>query len=422
MERRKFLSAAALLAAAPALAVDLVNSKRTNLQALSESGDWNHIRSLFPLQPNKIYLNNGTMGITPMPVLQTLEQSFKNIAENGNYPAGASPLYDTLAELIGADTSEVTITKNVSEGTNHVCWGVPLKRKDEVILTVHEHVGGAVAWLNRARLEGIVIKTIELGSTAAETLQRIEDAITKKTRVIAVPHIPCTIGQVLPVKEICTLARNKGILSAIDGAHPLGMIQFNVKDIGCDYYYGCIHKWALGPMGVGFLYINKNVLDKTRCTHVAAYSNTAFTMRGEKPDMGTLVDTAHRFTYGSFCGPLWDGALKALEFYKIMGPAKIEERSKGLTTRLQQQLLELGNRIEMLTPTEDISRACQLGFRIKNGNEKASQEFVSKAREKNIILRYVGESNIDCVRVSTHYYNSEADTDAMMDELKKFIG
>jgi L-cysteine/cystine lyase len=164
------------------------------------------------------------------------------------------------------------------------------------------------------------------------------------------------------------------------------------------------------------------VLDKTRCTHVAAYSNTAFTMRGEKPDMGALVDSAHRFTYGSFCGPLWDGALKALEFYKIMDPAKIEERSKGLTTRLQQQLLELGNRIEMLTPTEDISRACQLGFRIKNGNEKASQEFVTKAREKNIILRYVGESNIDCVRVSTHYYNSEADTDAMMDELKKFIG
>lgn len=362
------------------------------------------------------------MGITPLPVLNELHESFLKTAETGHYPSHSDELLKTLGELTGAAVSELTITKNVSEGTNHVCWGVPMKRKDEVILTTHEHVGGALPWMNRARLDGIVIKTVELGKTAAETLDNIAAAITKKTKVIAVPHIPCTIGQVLPVKDICALARSKGIISAIDGAHPLGMIQFNVKDIGCDYYYGCIHKWALGPLGVGFLYINQDILEKTRCTHIAAYSNTDFNMKSNPPTMGGLVETAHRFTYGTYCGPLWVGALKALNFYKSIGPERIEARSKGLAKGLQEKLLEMGSKVEMATPVEDISRACQISFRIKNGNAKANQEFLAECSKKNFVLRYVGESGIDCIRVSTHYYNNESEVQALVDELKRYLG
>lgn len=421
MERRSFLTAAALLALKPVLGNTGPNPI-SDTTVVNGDTDWTTLRSLFPLDSKKIFLNNGTMGITPFPVLRAIQDSFLEAAENGHYPGHSDDLLKTLGELIGADYTEVTITKNVSEGTNHVCWGVPMKKKDEVILTTHEHVGGSLPWLNRARLDGIVIKTVELGKTAAQTLENIEAAITKKTRVIAVPHIPCTVGQVLPVKEICSLARSKGILSAIDGAHPLGMIQFNVKELGCDYYYGCIHKWALGPLGVGYLYVNKNILEKTRCTHIAAYSNTDFNMRSAPPTMGNLVDTAHRFTYGTFCGPLWVGALKALEFYKTVGPKRIELRSKGLAKRLQEGILEFGNRIDMATPTEDISRACQVSFRIKNGNEKANQDFLSEMSKKNFVLRYVGESGIDCIRVSTHYYNNESEVDQLLSELKKYIG
>ncbi|MCC7297730.1 MAG: aminotransferase class V-fold PLP-dependent enzyme [Bacteroidia bacterium] len=423
MERRKFLSAAALLAISPSLGAEIFpKTTMPSLPSMPNEEDWNTIRNLFPLKSDKIFLNNGTMGITPLPVLHYMQHAFLETAENGSYPSHNDDLQKLLGGLIGAELDELTITKNVSEGTNHVCWGIPLKKKDEVILTTHEHVGGALPWINRARLEGIVIKTINPGKTAAETLKNIEAAITKKTRVIAVPHIPCTIGQIFPVKEICALARSKNIISAIDGAHPLGMLSFNVKEIGCDYYYGCLHKWALGPLGVGFLYINKTILDQTRCTHIAAYSNTDFNMNATPPTMGGLVNTAHRFTYGTYCGPLWSGAVKALEFYKHIGPERIEKRSRGLTTTLQNKLLEFGNKIEMLTPTEEISRGCQIGFRIKNNNPKANQEFISECNKKRIILRYVGESGIDCVRVSTHYYNNETEVERLIEELKTFLG
>ena len=84
--------------------------------------------------------------------------------------------------------------------------------------------------------------------------------------------------------------------------------------------------------------------------------------------------------------------------------------------------MEFEGKTEMVTPTESISRGCQIGFRIKNGTENANLDFITKCREKGIILRYVSESGIDCIRVSTHYYNNADEIGILADELKKYIG
>jgi selenocysteine lyase/cysteine desulfurase len=289
-------------------------------------------------------------------------------------------------------------------------------------MTTHEHAGGCIAWLHRAKTEGIVIKTFQLGKNAEETLFNLEKTITKKTRVIAVPHIPCTIGQILPVKEICTMAKARGIKTAIDGAHPPGMLQFSVKDIGCDYYSGCLHKWALAPLGTGFFYVSKEALSETRCQHVAAYSSNEFNMSLNPPTGGTLVDNAHRFFYGTFCGPLFEGALAAIKLYNKIGPDRIEKRARAHAEYLQNNLLDMGSKIQVLTSTEARSRGAQIGFRINNGNSKASQEFCTQMGAKKIVLRYVGENAVDCVRVSTHYYNNREEIDLLIKELKSYLG
>jgi selenocysteine lyase/cysteine desulfurase len=362
------------------------------------------------------------MGITPYPVLSALQNGFEHAASKGAYPGHTDDLQKAIAELIGCDFDEIAITKNVSEGINHACWGIPMSKGDEVLMTTHEHAGGCIAWLHRANMEGIVIKTFPLGKTANETLENLQKAVTKKTRVIAVPHIPCTIGQILPVNEICEFAINRGIVTAIDGAHPLGMIRFNVKEMGCDYYSGCLHKWALAPLGLGYFYINRKKLDKTRCTHVAAYSSNEFNMATTPPTGGKLVDNAHRFSYGTFCGPMYEAGLEALKLYKKIGPERIETRVRALAAYLQESLLALGDKIIMLTPTEAKSRGAQIAFRINNGNPKASSEFVTGLYSKKITLRYVGENGVDCVRVSTHYYNSREEIDTLVSEVKKVLG
>ena len=421
---------------------------------------WDFIRTLFPLKTDLTFLNNGTMGITPYPVLEALNKSFHHIAENGAYPMHDGSFEETLGQILGCKGSELAITKNVSEGVNLACRAISLKKGDEVIITLHEHVGGCAAWLYRAKTEGIVLKLAALGATAEETLNNIKAVKTKNTKVIAVPHIPCTIGQVLPVNEICAWARANGIISAIDGAHPLGMLQMNLKEMGCDYYSGCFHKWLLGPIGTGFFYASEEILSRSAIHHVAAYSVDKFDMSTTPPSMGELVNKTARYSYGTFPGPMYDGAKAAMQFYQKIGPALIEKRVKYLSKEVMNGLTEINDNpslkfpvIEILTPAEDASRGAQVGFRIHEHPSKiaaaniqstkaespisnsvviqtlvpgtstpqASQRFCDFARKNNVILRYVAENNIHCVRVSTHYYNNKKDINRFFEVLQMFL-
>jgi selenocysteine lyase/cysteine desulfurase len=421
---------------------------------------WDFIRTLFPLKSDLTFLNNGTMGITPYPVLEALNKSFHHIAENGAYPMHDGSFEENLGQILGCKGSELAITKNVSEGVNLACRAISLNKGDEVIITLHEHVGGCAAWLYRAKTEGIVLKLAALGATAEETLNNIKSVKTKNTKVIAVPHIPCTIGQVLPVNEICAWAKANGIISAIDGAHPLGMLQMNLKEMGCDYYSGCFHKWLLGPIGTGFFYASEEILSRSAIHHVAAYSVDKFDMSTIPPSMGELVNKTARYSYGTFPGPMYDGAKAAMQFYQKIGPALIEKRVKYLSKEVMNGLTEINDNpslkfpvIEVLTPSEDASRGAQVGFRIhehpskiassnaqgtKEGTQtaikamsqslvpgtstpQASQRFCDFARKNNVILRYVAENNIHCVRVSTHYYNNKKDINRFFEVLQMFL-
>lgn len=392
------------------------------------TADWDLLSLQFPVTvKNEItFLNNGTMGITPYEVIKSIKASYDQVAENGAYPHHDNALEKKLASVVGADYDELCMTKNVSEGINHICWGLKLKKGDEILMTTHEHVGGCAPWLHRAKLEGLIIKTFPLGKTAEETIENFKKAITKKTKVMAVPHIPCTIGQVLPVKELCQICREKGIISSIDGAHPLGMIQFNLHDMGCDYYAGCFHKWLLGPIGNGWMYIRKDLLSTTKITHVAAYSLNEFNMSAQPPMLSDPINEASRYSYGTFNGPALVGCQAALIFYTSVGPQKIENRVKELSRLLQDKVNDLqpanGVKIEMLTPEEDRSRGAQVGFKISSSKkDKTSGGFVNYARSKKIILRHVPENGIDCVRVSTHYYNSVEDIDLCVKTLRDYI-
>ena len=421
---------------------------------------WDFIRTLFPLKSDLTFLNNGTMGITPYPVLEALNKSFHHIAENGAYPMHDGSFEENLGQILGCKGSELAITKNVSEGVNLACRAISLKKGDEVIITLHEHVGGCAAWLYRAKTEGIVLKLAALGATAEETLNNIKSVKTKNTKVIAVPHIPCTIGQVLPVNEICAWAKANGIISAIDGAHPLGMLHMNLKEMGCDYYSGCFHKWLLGPIGTGFFYASEEILSRSAIHHVAAYSVDKFDMSTTPPSMGGLVNKTARYSYGTFPGPMYDGAKAAMQFYQKIGPALIEKRVKYLSKEVMNGLMEINDNpslkfpvIEVLTPAEDASRGAQVGFRIHEHPSKiassnaqvtkegapiaitaisqslvpgtstpqASQRFCDFARKNNVILRYVAENNIHCVRVSTHYYNNKKDINRFFEVLQMFL-
>lgn len=421
--RRNFIRSASLLAGCSLSDLDVFAAK----PSLGASGEisardevyWAAVRQHFPLKKEWTYLNNGTMGPSPNVVGEAMKEGIMRNDELGDY-GGYEDCIKAIAPFTGVHKNEIALTHNVTEGNNIACWGMPLRRGDEVIMTDQEHVGGALPWLNRQKLHGIKIKTFTPAATAAETLQRVNDLVTKRTRVIAVPHMPCTTGQVLPIKEICTLARDKKIYTCIDGAHGPGMMPLNLHDIGCDTYASCCHKWMLGPKGTGFLYVKADIGVVLQPYFVGGGSTMGewnmATMPGYMPP---FAESAHRYFGGTQSLPLSNGVTASVNFLEEIGMDNVYARIKYLSAYLQQKLLGLGSKVTLLTPTEEVSFAGVNSFRIK-GVEP--DDFFQRCYDKKIRIRVVTENDMNCARISTHIYNNTTEIDMLVEEIKGIAG
>ncbi len=379
---------------------------------------WHNVRLMFPLSKDHIYLNNGTFGPSPYPVIEAVKAGMMENDMNGQY-GNWDPTVAKIAKFVGAKDDEIALTHNVTDGINIGCWGLPLQKGDEVIITTHEHSGNAMPWMNRQKVHGIVIRTYTPASTAAETLTRINSLINKKTKAIATPHIPCTQGQILPIKEICALAKDKGLYSVIDGAHGPGMIPLDLHDMGCDTYASCSHKWMLGPKGTGFLYVRKDFQDTLQAYTVGAGGDDGkWDLMANPVQTGGYANSAHRYYAGTQSNGLYTGVIAAIDFIESIGAENIYSRLKYLGKYTQDSLLAFGDKIELLTPTEERSRGAVNGFRIKGVDY---QKFFNLCSENKIRIRGVNENGLNSLRVSTHIYNSKDEVDTLMGLIKKAL-
>lgn len=417
--RREFLQKLSIGALAPSLVGVKSNSNSQNqINHLLKGDDfWDNVREQFPLTKNRVYLNNGTFGPSPTPVLDALKNSFDESNTIGEY-GHINPLRGKLAEFVGIKESEISLTHNTTEGINIMVWGLSLKAGDEVIITYHEHAGNAIPWLNRAKLHGIVLIPFEPALTQSENLDLIKKLVTPRTKVIAVPHVTCTTGLVLPIKEISEFAKSKGIFTAIDGAHGAGTFDLNLKELGADFYASSYHKWVLGPNGVGFLYVKEELLDQLQAYQVGAYSESGYDLYKKPLELHGYVPTAHRYDYGSQSLPMIKGVLAATAFHSEIGRQKIELRICELNQYLFDGLSEMKNQLNILTPSELESRICMVAFRPKN---KDYQEAYQEISQEGFRIRVVPEGGINAIRISTHIYNSKSEIDSLLTVVQKVL-
>jgi L-cysteine/cystine lyase len=361
---------------------------------------WQVVRDQFPLRREPLFLNNGTMGPSPFVVIDAIKNEIAEVERTARY-GGWEDVRPKIATFMNARVEEISLTHNVTEGINVVACGLPLQRGDEVIMTDHEHAGNALPWLARARRDGIVIRPVTLAPTAAEILNRIDSLITPRTKVIAVPHVTCTIGQVLPAKEISTLGHDKGLWVMIDAAHTPGMLSLDVKALGCDFLASCGHKWMMGPKGTGFLYVREEVQDVLEPHWVGGGVDTGWDIR--KGTMQFRKD-AHKYDFATQNSAIYVGLGAAVDFLYHIGMENISRRGQSMAVHLRTQLAALGDRIELLTPNEEGGYGSIVAFRPKN---RPFDELYKTLIEKHkIITRMVPENGLNCNRVSTHVYNN----------------
>lgn len=350
VDRRSFLFSSAAFAAMagmqPALAGEQTETApalpSATLYARDEEAYWAAVRKLFLIPADEVYLNNGTVGSSPHPVLRAIFDAFNQTeqmaqADPEDYPIwGYGPwneYRDPLGKFVGADRDEIALVRNATEANNYIANGFEMKAGDEVLMSDQEHPGGEQPWQLRAKRYGIVVKKYQIPlppKSPADILNRINDAITPRTRIIFVSHITTVTGVVQPVKEIASLARSKGIVSAFDGAHVTGMMALNLHDMGCDLYTSSPHKWLQAPKGSGFLYARPEVQDRLW--------NTIATEGWEEPQL-----KAERFQrIGSSNVPMLAGLRAAIELANNIGMERIETRHRKLADRMLAEMTKRG--------------------------------------------------------------------------------
>ncbi len=372
---------------------------------------WGFVREQFPLRADPVYLNNGTLGPSPYVVVDAVRAEMEAVDREGRY-GGWDDVRSKIAAFVHAAPEEISLTHNVTEGINIVASGLPLKRGDEVIVTNHEHAGNAIPWLARARRDGIVVRPVTLAATKSEILNRFNDAITKRTRVIAVPHVTCTTGQVLPGREISLLGHDRGLWVMLDGAHTPGMVPCDVRDLGCDFFATCGHKWMMGPKGTGFLVVRREMLEALEPSWVGGGVDAGWDVA-----KGTLAfrNDAHRFDFGSQSAALSVGLGAAVDFLYSLGIENAARRGQALSALLRRELEKLGERVTILTPEEPGAFASILGFRLARVPfNRLQQVLLEKHR---IITRGVPENGVNCNRISTHIYNNEGEVHRVADAI-----
>lgn len=383
----------------------------------SDEAYWLKIRDEWTIAHGELlYMNNGTMGPSPRPVTERVTSRIEHVDATGDYGGNYEEIRKSVARVLGANPSgdEIAFTHNVSEAISIVASGLELKPGDEVILTDQEHAGNAIPWLARMKRDGIVVKFVTLLPDDDALLQRFNDAITPRTRALAIPHVTCTTGQVLPIQRITRLAHDKQIWVMADGAHPPGMMPVDVKALGVDAYASCGHKWLCGPKGIGFLYIS----DAMRPHVIPTWTGAEADMHWDYTPSLEFLPTASRYDFATQNFALFDGLNAAIDHMSAIGFDKIEARLHYLTSRMRDGLRRVADgRFHFLTPPSSITGLTTIKLHNMNYHDFANKLM----RAHKIRTRVVAESGLDANRLSVHIYTSEADVDRFISAASEVI-
>ncbi len=364
---------------------------------------WDLVRTGFLIPDDRLYLNVGTLGPQPRVVLDAAVENMRRTAMT--YPPGVDwdRLKGRLGRFVDGDPAGFVFPRNTTEGMNFVANGLELGPGDEVLTTDHEHIGGLCCWQLIAKRRGVMLRQLPLPvppADAGEVVDLFRRAVTPRTRVISISHLTFTTGLVTPIAELVRMARARGIVTVVDGAHPPGCMRMSLSRLDPDFYASSPHKWLLAPQGTGFLWMREEWRTKLWPTLASG-------------DWDDVSLGAQRFNHlGTFDESRLAGLDAALRFQDAIGIDRVEARARELRRRLIDGLAA-DPRVRIVSPPDDSLGAGMVSFSVQGLDSLELQQRL--AAKANVRTRVIGEYGYGWMRLSPHIYNSPAEIDRVVE-------
>jgi cysteine desulfurase/selenocysteine lyase len=382
-----------------------------------------------------VYLDNAATSQKPKQVIDSISEYYSNY--NANVHRGihtlseeATKLYEDsrkrVANFIGAQPEEVIFTKGTTESLNRVAisWGLKnLKKDDVVLLSDFEHHSNMIPWLEEVKVVGAKISYLESNENGEVTLDEVKKKISdneSKVKIISITHASNVLGTIVPVKEICKIAHEKGILVCVDGAQAVPHMKVNIQSIDCDFYAFSGHK-MLGPMGIGVLWVRKEILDK-----LEPYEYGGGMVDEVTYEKATYTEAPVKFEAGT---PNVSGAIglaSAIGYLENIGMDEIRNHEIELNRYALEKLSSITN-LEIIGPKEAEKRTGLISFVVKNVH---AHDIASVLNGFGVAVRsghhcampYHRKHQISATtRISHYLYNTKEDIDKLIEGVNKAI-
>ncbi|MDG2366432.1 MAG: aminotransferase class V-fold PLP-dependent enzyme [Candidatus Marinimicrobia bacterium] len=426
LDRREFLGSLAKPAALATVAISnptLMAKAITKIKtAVGNPKDvardesyWREIQQGYTADRGLINLNNGGVSPSPTVVMNALKRhlDFSNTSPAYSMWRILEPQKETvrrrMARFFNCDPEEIAITRNASEGLQICQNGIDLKAGDEVLTTTQDYGRMIATFKQRECRDGIVMKQFKIPIPAEnenEIVRLFEKNITPKTKMILMCLMINITGQILPVKKVVRMAKKYNIPVIVDGAHTFAHFDFNIDDLGCDYYATSLHKWLSAPFGTGMLYVRRNkIVDLWPM-------QAAWTSDCKKDDIRKFEEI------GTHPCPNKIAIGDALTFQQGIGSKNKEARLIYLRDRWAKRLLK-NDRIRLHTSLKP-GKSCAIAtVEIKGIDTSAvAKELWDKYR---IFVVAINHDEFTGCRVTPHVYTTIEEIDRFSDAMENII-
>jgi isopenicillin-N epimerase len=389
---------------------------------------WSAARARMMLDPTVANLNTGSFGPLPRPVFDRVTELRRRLAEEPmdfllrELPPLLWAAREALAGFIGGDPRRLVFTANVTAAVNLVASSLRLASPGEILLTDHEYGAMHWAWERAAQRQGLTLRTFPLpilASSPREIVAAACAAMTERTRLFFFSHVLSPTGLVLPVRDLCSEARKRGVLTVVDGAHAPAFIPLNVEEIKADFYGSNCHKWLLAPTGSGFLYLGGGSWERVQPLQVSWGWRPDRAQLDERDEFGSTPRSRHLEFEGTRDVCPWLTVPAAIQFQDEIGFERIRERIGELTRYVRRRLTGLCG-LTPSTPEQPALHGAMTAFRLPGTFDPATLRR-RLWEEQRIELPVIERPEGLLIRVSTHFYNTEEEVDRLTQALPEVL-